>query len=189
MRLALHECDPNKNMTSKCASREETDLFFRNNIIVINMKTVQPNLRNYEENGSLTTTMKDVHYATREQTDLTWGKQIFFKQSRIEVDDDIVGLNDTPLELDFLEYIQSVRTTLKPSKSDPLNKHTDMLQFWNMLLTEDQSYYERIRYKMLEIMGEVGGLMAVLMPLMWVIMYPATYKIHHISVYKEYMEH
>ena len=141
------------------------------------------------QNGSLTTTFKDVHYATREQTDLTWGKQIFFKQSRIEVDDDIVGLNDTPLELDFLEYIQSVRTTLKPSKSDPLNKHTDMLQFWNMLLTEDQSYHERIRYKMLEIMGEVGGVMAVLMPLMWVIMYPATYKIHHISVYKEYMEH
>ena len=189
MRLALHECDPNKNMTSKCASREETDLFYRNNIIILNMKTVQPNLRNYEENGSLTTTFKDVHYATREQTDLTWGKQIFFKQSRIEVDDDIVGLNDTPLELDFLEYVQSVRTTLKPSKSDPLNKHTDMLQFWNMLLTEDQSYHERIRYKMLEIMGEVGGVMAVLMPLMWVIMYPATYKVHHISVYQEYMEH
>ena len=64
-----------------------------------------------------------------------------------------------------------------------------MLQFWNLLLTEDQSYHERIRYKMMEIMGEVGGIMSILMPLMWVIMYPLTYKIHHISVYKEFMEH
>jgi len=92
------------------------------------------------------------------------------------------------LEIEFLEYDVSVRTTIKPSKSDPLNKHRDMLQFWNLMLVEDQSYHERIRYKMTEIMGEVGGIIAVLMPLMWVLMYPLTYKIHHISVYKEYLD-
>ena len=73
--------------------------------------------------------------------------------------------------------------------SNKKNKDTDMLQYWNMVLTEEQSYHERIRYKMLDIMGEVGGVTAVLMSLMWIIMYPLTYKTHHISVYKEYMKH
>ena len=41
------------------------DFIILNNIIILNMKTVQPNLRNYEEGGALTTSFKDIHYATR----------------------------------------------------------------------------------------------------------------------------
>ena len=64
--------------------------------------------------------------------------------------------------------------------------HTDLLIYWNFLLTEDQINYERTRYKMIDIFGEIGGLMSIVATIIVVVMAPWNYKKHEINVFKEY---
>ena len=64
--------------------------------------------------------------------------------------------------------------------------HTDLLMYWNFLLTEDQINYERTRYKMIDIFGEIGGLMSIVGTIIVVILSPWNYKKHEINVFKEY---
>lgn len=64
--------------------------------------------------------------------------------------------------------------------------HTDLLLYWNFLLTEDQHHYERTRYKMVDIFGEIGGLLSIVATIIVVVLSPWNYKKHEINVFKEY---
>ena len=58
--------------------------------------------------------------------------------------------------------------------------HAPFLQYWNFLLTEDQNFYERKKYKMMDIFGEVGGLMAIISTAIVFILQPWNHKKHEI---------
>ena len=71
-----------------------------------------------------------------------------------------------------------------------MNKdHTRYLQYWNFLLTKDQTHYERTQYKLLEILGEIGGLISILFPILFLILEPFIFNKHKLKVFKEFQNY
>ena len=58
--------------------------------------TVKPNLRNYESQVPLYKKFKNYHYSLREESKLVKAHDLFILESRMEIDDDRVGLYDQP---------------------------------------------------------------------------------------------
>ena len=64
--------------------------------------------------------------------------------------------------------------------------HAPLLIYWNFSLIEDQNFYERRKYKLMDIFGEVGGLMAIVATTIVILLMPWNYKKHEINVLKEF---
>lgn len=185
MRLALHECDPAK--IENCASSPEIADYFRKNVISMQMKKVKPNLKNYETYPPLYNSFEYSYYSVREQADLIYGREIFIQQSSMELTDDRLGFYDDPITIDLLEWKQTELIVLK--ESDPMNlHHTQYLQYWNILLSEDQTHYERTQYSILDVLEETGGLISILFPILVLFLEPCLAKKNHIKVFKEYQK-
>lgn len=68
-----------------------------------------------------------------------------------------------------------------------MNKNqTEFLQYWNVILTKESITYMRVKYKMVDLIGDVGGLLSILNLLAFLIALPFNYKKHEIKVYKHY---
>ena len=57
------------------------------------------------------------------------------------------------------------------------------------MLSKDQTHYERNRYKMLDIIGEIGGLISILFPILALFLEPCLLKKHKLKVFKEYQNY
>ena len=107
----------------------------------------------------------------------------------MEIDDDKFGLYDRPHETEFQEIRFNPLTIYKIASMDVMNDesvHAPLLQYWNFLLTEDQNFYKRKEYKLMDIFGEVGGLMAIVSTAIIFALAPWNYKRHEINVMREF---
>lgn len=113
-------------------------------------------------------------------------KDIFLKESVIELEDSTFGIIDTEEEIEILEFSQGINF-YKKSVQDPLNtNHTDFIKYYNFLLTRERGKYFRQRYNFMNILGEVGGTQAFITSIVVLLLIPFTYERHNLKVYKEF---
>ena len=97
-----------------------------------------------------------------------------------------MGILDHPVNLDLLEWKRSL-DIIKKSVDDPMNKsHTPMLRYWNFYLTREQNIYFRVRYNLMGVIGEVGGIMGLLGSITFYLLTPLYYKKNEMEVYREF---
>ena len=58
-----------------------------------------------------------------------------------------------------------------------------------MVLSKDQTHYERTRYKFLDIFGELGGLLSILFPFLALWLEPCLNKKHKLKVFDAYQNY
>ena len=81
-------------------------------------------------------------------------------------------------------------TILKTTEQDLMNlSQVEMLTYWNFVLVSDQNFYFRTKYKILDIIEEIGGLISVLFPIFAAMVAPCTFKTHKIKVFTEYQKY
>ena len=62
------------------------------------------------------------------------GREFLFKESMIELEDDIIGIIDEPVNVYLLEWEKGNEFLKKPD-TDVVNKdHTEILLYWNFVL-------------------------------------------------------
>ena len=175
-RLAMHECDSEKRakVGKTCKSKEEIQDYFFRTILALEVLSVKPDLTTYEKTP-ITRYFQDVTYSSKPIKDLVEASEIYLKESKIELEDDILGIIDVPVDHYILEWVQGI-TIFKESKIDPLNKvHTPLIKYWNFMLSREQNAYFRVRYNMMTIIGEVGGVMGLVTTVFAFILTPCTF--------------
>ena len=60
-----------------------------------------------------------------------------------------------------------------------------MLRYWNFILSREQNAYFRVRYNIMAIIGEVGGVMGVVNAVFAFLLTPCTYQKHELTVLSE----
>ena len=77
---------------------------------------------------------EDDAYSSKPFKGTVWASEIALLESKIELEDDILGIIDTPKELSILEWKQGI-TIYKERSSDPMNVgHQPMIRYWNFYL-------------------------------------------------------
>ena len=71
--------------------------------MALELQTVKPDLTNYDKEP-ITKYYSDVDYSVKPVKDLVMASEIYLKESRIELEDDIIGIIDVPIEMDILEW-------------------------------------------------------------------------------------
>lgn len=128
---------------------------------------------------------EDDAYSAKPIKDLVWASEVALLESKIELEDDILGIIDTPQEMSILEWKQGI-TIYKETKSDPMNDgHQAMIRYWNFYLLREQNAYYRVRYNLMTIIGEVGGVMGVVTTVIAFLLGPCTYQKHELTVLSE----
>ena len=75
-------------------------------------------------------------------------------------------------------------TIYKKSDSDAANKnHTNMIKYYNFLLTKERELYFRQRFNFMMILGEVGGAQSFILQIILFLLGPLYYKRHHLKIY------
>ena len=109
--------------------------------------------------------------------------EFLLKESKIELEDSTLGLIDTEVEIEILEFDQGI-TIYKKSTLDTLNaNHTEFIKYYNFLLTRERGLYFRQRYNFMIILGEVGGTYTFISSICVLLLVPFTYERHHLKVY------
>ena len=128
----------------------------------------------------------DGEYSSKAVKYLLKGREFLFKQSLLELEDDLFGIIDEPKNLYILEWTKG-NEWVKKGGVDAANKgHTDLMLYWNFLLEREQFAYYRIRYNFMSILEKVGGIMSCISVVMMFIMKPCYYKKHEMVVLQEY---
>ena len=68
---------------------------------------------------------------------MTWGAEILLKESKIEVEDDVLGIIDTPKILGILEWVQGLTFYKRPGIDEMKIEHTNMIRYWNFILSRE----------------------------------------------------
>ena len=109
----------------------------------------------FNNTRSITNTVK-----LRSEDEVSIVNDIFMMSNFIEIDDNRVGLIDETYKYSYLDSSDYRNKYYRPYKDDFLNnryEHTDMIYSWNFVMTNERGYWLRIRYSILDIIGEVGG--------------------------------
>lgn len=110
---------------------------------------------------------------------------MYLKESKIELQDDTVGIFDTPTMVNILEWVRGSKL-VKNGASDPLNvDHQPMIRYWNFVLNQEQNIYARDRYNFLAIVEEAGGVMGFITALLFYMLRPMYYKRNELEVLLE----
>lgn len=146
----MHECDPVKRALKgkRCESPANIQKFFLETVLVFEILTVKPSLTNYTHTP-IVRYWQEIEYTTKPMDGLTHASEIYLKQSKLELEDDIFGVFDFQKELEIMEWYSGVKLQ-KKSNSDPLNaKHMPMIRYWNLYLSREQNAYFRVRYNVM----------------------------------------
>lgn len=148
------------------------------------MRTIKPNLMEYQKKP-LIDAYYDVTYKTKSLIGFVEAEEIHLRESEVELEDDLLGIFDSPINLELLEWMRSI-DIVKKSTDDPMNKHAPMLRYWNFYLTREQGIYFRVRYNLMGVIGEVGGIMGLLGSIAYYLLKPLYYKKNEMEVYHEF---
>ena len=81
---------------------------------------IKPNLREYHKGDPLVKYFVDGEYTVKPNKYLTKGREFLYKESLVELEDDLIGVNDEPAIINFLEW-EKGNEFLKPAKKDIVN--------------------------------------------------------------------
>lgn len=108
-----------QSLKKKCASDEEIEEYFHSNLASLELQVVKPNLKDYHKEP-LVKYFVDAEYTAKAIKYYMKGKEFLFKESLVELEDDLIGIIDEPVNLHILEWTKGNEFLKKPSK-DPIN--------------------------------------------------------------------
>lgn len=153
------------------------------------MTILKPGLTNFEKEVPLFENKMDLRYTVKAEEGLTMCHDVFVQRNTIELDDDGVGFIDETKEFDYLNPLYSSKIFHKPYGYDSYNiEHPDMLYYWNFIMIHEGTLSQRMRYQLLDILEEVGGLYSALSSLVIILFSVYNYKLHESIVYQEFLK-
>ena len=125
-----------------------------------------------------------LEYTVKTNAGKTYASNALFKYGKVEIGDSAVGIWDTPESFEYLEY-HAGNHWWKNFGQDEYNlEHHDMVYYWNFILTNEMKLSQRIRYSLLEVVGEIGGLYEGMVVFMACFFYVYNYKLHEAQMLK-----
>lgn len=79
-------------------------------VLAFEIQTVKPSLTNYTDGVEpIVRYWEEIEYTTKPIDNLVHASEIYLKQSKIELEDDIYGIFDFPDKLDLLEWKYGIK--------------------------------------------------------------------------------
>jgi hypothetical protein len=80
------------------------------------------------------------------------------QKNTIEVEEEALGFYDEPDEYYYLDALTTHKTFIKPYGADSYNKNSaNMIYYWNIVMIKEAHLNQRVRYTIMDILGELGG--------------------------------
>ena len=108
LRLVIHRCDPNeiivvnkKKVKKSCATRDEQDTFFAENILNVLIHNTEPSLQS--DDSPINKFNIENHYSVKHQKEYTEFHEYYVQRSKIELNNDLTGFWDNTEEIEIAQ--------------------------------------------------------------------------------------
>jgi len=102
---------------------------------------------------------------------------IYLQKNEIEIEDSQLGFYDEPNNYTYLDDLFTNSVFTKPYGVDYFNvDKPNMLFYWNFVMIHDAQLNQRVRYTLMEILGEIGGVFEGTWVMLMIFFYIYNYK-------------
>ena len=186
-RLIIHTCDieERKAMNKDCKNQTEIDEYFKKTIVGFDFINEKPGLLAFDNPRPLFENKRDMRYTVKPYAGYTMCHNVYLQKNQIELSDHKVGFYDEPAVYDYIDHMYSLNVFIKPYGNDYYNKepHQNMLFYWNIILVHEGELNQRVRYTLIDILGEFGGVYQAVSLFTMVFFSIYSYKFHESVVF------